>query len=317
MLKPLIDQQIKNLEQEKQLAAKITRLGEIDDSVSQDVRQQYEESPYPRWRLLKAAHKDEYEDKIPSMAKGDATILIAGCATGEYPINVAAAYPRAKVSGIDLSLASLGYAKRKAREYNIKNLTFIQGDILDLDKQPQRFDVIESLGVIHHMRSPEKGLEALLGVLVPDGYLKLGLYSVAGRRHITACQNKLAEMGYKDNYSDMRQARAYILELEEDHPFRKIEAYNDFYSLSMFRDLLFHRQEHCFTLPEIKALLTKYNLDFKGFTDLGLQETALKYAEMFPGDPERTNLDNWDVFEQEYPDTFTGMYKFWCHKKSA
>jgi hypothetical protein len=28
-----------------------------------------------------------------------------------------------------------------------------------------------------------------------------------------------------------------------------------------------------------------------------------------------TNLDHWNEFEQKYPDTFTGLYEFWCRKK--
>ena len=41
--------------------------------------------------------------------------------------------------------------------------------------------------------------------------------------------------------------------------------FNDFYSTSECRDLLFHVQEHRMTLPQIKAFLVAQELQFLGF----------------------------------------------------
>ena len=41
--------------------------------------------------------------------------------------------------------------------------------------------------------------------------------------------------------------------------------FNDFYSTSECRDLLFHVQEHRMTLPQIKAFLAAQDLQFLGF----------------------------------------------------
>ncbi len=313
-LATLMRQQVLDIEAEREAASQIRTLAQIDDETSREVRQQYEENPYPRWRLLRGAHKDEMAHKIDGLVKGNVDILIAGCATGEYPINVALTYPKSRVTGIDLSLASLGYAKRKANEFKIRNLEFIQGDILDLAKLGKTFSVIESVGVIHHMREPEKGLEALLSVLEPGGHIKLGLYSALGRKHITQCQKAFVEQGFAADPQGMRDARRYVLSLEKDHPFRKMEGYSDFYSMSMLRDMLFHVEEHCFSIPAIKAMLERHDLEFLGFTDHGISEAPALYQGMFPDNPAMDNLDNWAKLEQEYPDSFVGMYKFWTHK---
>ena len=72
-------------------------LGEITGGISSGVREQYEESPYPRWVNLQLSFKPEsisnvvdeiklklYDKKINSVAKPD--ILIAGCGTGQHSI---------------------------------------------------------------------------------------------------------------------------------------------------------------------------------------------------------------------------------------
>ena len=54
--------------------------------------------------------------------------------------------------------------------------TLKQMDILDIGLLDEKFDIIESSGVLHHMNDPLKGLQVLLGVLKNNGFLKLGLY---------------------------------------------------------------------------------------------------------------------------------------------
>ena len=42
--------------------------------------------------------------------------LIAGCGTGEHPFDIAQKSPQARILAVDLSLASLAYARRKTRD---------------------------------------------------------------------------------------------------------------------------------------------------------------------------------------------------------
>ena len=46
------------------------------------------------------------------------------------------------------------------------------------------FDIIESVGVLHHMEDPIEGWRSLVDVLKPSGLMKIGLYSNLARRHI-------------------------------------------------------------------------------------------------------------------------------------
>ena len=76
------------------------------------------------------------------------------------------------------------YAKRKADELDIKNIEFIEMDILDLKNYSKKFEIIESVGVLHHMKEPITGLAITIEYLKPHGLLMIGLYSEKARQHI-------------------------------------------------------------------------------------------------------------------------------------
>ena len=116
--------------EERRIASSIPVLTTIESEVSRAVRQQYEENPYPRW--VKTGPPGE-----PIVLKGrppeeayDA--LFAGCGTGLSTVEFARQTPRARVLAIDLSVASLCYAKRMAQNYRLANVEFAQADITKL-----------------------------------------------------------------------------------------------------------------------------------------------------------------------------------------
>ena len=97
------------------------------------------------------------------------SILIAGCGTGQHSLETAALFDSSQITAVDLSLASLAYAQRKTKELGITNIEYFQGDILKLDQQAQKFDVIESGGVLHHMDDPMAGWHVLTKLSNPGG----------------------------------------------------------------------------------------------------------------------------------------------------
>ena len=66
------------------------------------------------------------------------------------------------------------------------------------------------------------------------------------------------------------------------------------------------------TLTGIDAFLRENNLSFLGFETEG--NVLHAYKQRFPDDRAATNLGQWQVFENENPDTFIGMYQFWIQK---
>ena len=74
--------------------------------------------------------------------------------------------------------------------------------------------------------------------------------------------------------------------------------------------MLFNFHEEYFTLLQIDGMLKELNLKFVGFE---IRDSRIKkrYSEHFPEDLFADSLPNWHQYEQEYPDTFADMYKFW------
>ena len=237
-------------------------------------------------------------------------ILIAGCGTGRHLL-IADSYSNANILGVDLSLASLAYAKRKIQEMGLKNIEFLHSDILNLKSLKRKFDIIESVGVLHHMKDPIEGLKVLLRLLEPHGVLKLGLYSKTARTHITYTKKFAKENNFKSNIEGIRKFRYKIFNTRKDDLLNKASLGKDFYTTSAVRDLIFHEQEYCFTIPEITKIFSDLKLNFLGFTEPLIKN---RYSKIYIDDKKNTILKNWIKYEKDYPDTFRGMYNFWLTK---
>ena len=312
--------QVREPHKEKELKEKIASISTVSNIVSKKVKDQYEKNPYPRWRYLSNGFKSNFLNILNSNIKPNKVIsenkffnpkvLIAGCGTGQQLEN-AICYENSSILAIDLSFSSLAYAKRKMQELNITNIEYLHADILNLDKLNKKFDIIECVGVLHHMEDPEAGLKVLIDLLEPHGFLKLGLYSETSRKHIVEVRNSLKKNIF-NRITDLRDCREYIKNNIHNNSFQKLTYNYDFYSSSSIRDLIFHVHEHRFTLDKISKLLNSYNLEFLGFTS---EEAKKKYSIIYPEDSVNINIENWNKFEIENPDTFQSMYQFWLRKK--
>ncbi len=319
-IQEVFTRQVEEPLQEEKLKLNIPILEEISNKVSSNVREQYEESPYPRWvnlglnlepapisKVVDDIKLKLHDNKITKAKNPD--ILIAGCGTGQHSITTAARFKSSKVLAIDLSLSSLAYAKRKTEELAIENIEYMQADILDLGKLNKQFDIIESGGVLHHMDNPMKGWEVLTDCLKPGGLMKIGLYSELARNHIVKIREEISQLGIGSSSSEMKYFRDMIIVSDKSY-YKKIINYDDFYNLSELKDLLFHVQEHRFTIPLIKNHLKKLGLKFCGFETSKVQQ--FKLANKY--DKDLYDLDKWQVFEEANPEAFAGMYQFWCQK---
>ena len=317
----LIQIQIKDPLKEEEIKKSIKSFDNISDNISKKVRDQYEENPYPRWRFSNISPKNNfisilnnniYPNKIISNNNNlKRDILIAGCGTGQQLVSKAA-YENSNILAVDLSLSSLSFAKRKMQELNYNNIEFLHGDILNLKNLNKKFSVIECVGVLHHLKDPEKGLEVLLNILEPNGYLKLGLYSEYARKHIVETRKLIKKYNFESNISGIRNFRELVINDKENEVLKKLNYNYDFYSTSNVRDLIFHVQEHRYTIPNISKLLKKYDLEFLGFTNSSIKK---EYSKHYPSDVKNTSLENWNDFEINNPDIFKQMYQFWAKSK--
>ncbi|TFG37074.1 MAG: tetratricopeptide repeat protein, partial [Desulfobacterales bacterium] len=323
-LLPLLVQQVEEPLAEIELRGAIPSVAAIEDRVSREVLLHYEQNPYPRWKDLPltgsaASFTAKLRTTLPSLSLEGLTlpstpeILVAGCGTGREAIQTSKIYSGARILAVDLSLASLAYAKRKAGQYQAANIDFVQGDILTLSSLDRRFDLIECSGVLHHLRDPRAGWQVLLGLLKPQGFMKIALYSELARQPVVAVRNLIARKGYQPTPQEIRECRQEIFRLPPDDPARKIVILKDFYTMSECRDLIFHGMEHRFTIPQLRDIIAGLGLVFLGFT---FNEPAVMngYRRRFSDDVNGLSLENWHQYEQENPDTFAGMYTFWLRR---
>ena len=317
----VLNQQVREPLEELRLRGEIPRLTPVKDDISLLVQNQYEENPYPRWvriadrepgtivEFLGGKFPFADFDRQPGRVMQD--VLIAGCGTGQQSISSALKFGGENMLAVDLSRASLSYAKRKSDELGLK-ISYGQADILELDALGRQFDVIESLGVLHHMKDPYAGWKVLLNRLRPKGFMWLGFYSETARRNIVEARARIAQKGLGTGADDIRKFRQELADGPDAGDFGSILKSEDFYSVSAARDLMFHAQEHRMTLPAIAGFLKENNLTFLGFE---LDEALIAaYHRRFPDDRAGTNLSNWDIFESENPGMFAAMYAFWIQK---
>jgi Flp pilus assembly protein TadD/2-polyprenyl-3-methyl-5-hydroxy-6-metoxy-1,4-benzoquinol methylase len=306
---------------EKSIVIEIPILGKISDDVSSKVRAQYEENPYPRWVKIGLASKSKSisemcaEENLHLHSKSiqnviAPNILVAGCGTGQHSIGTASRFSDCKVTAVDLSLASLAYAKRKTSELGITNLEYLQADILKLNQLKQKFDIIESVGVLHHMDEPMTGWRVLTDLLKPGGLMKIGLYSELARQHIVEVRKEITLQKVGKSEADIKKFRQSLIESHDEHH-QQLTKSGDFFSLSTLRDLIFHVQEHRFTLPQIKNCLEKLGLKFCGFGDKDIISNFRKFHRK---EVDIYDLALWHQYEENNPRSFAGMYVFWCQK---
>jgi 2-polyprenyl-3-methyl-5-hydroxy-6-metoxy-1,4-benzoquinol methylase len=316
-----VQEQIVDREREREIARNLIPITAIDDAMSVAVRSQYEENPYPRWVTVQRPRPESIDSLLNRLlprrplraCPRPVQVLIAGCGTGMIPIHCARAYPDTEILAVDLSLASLAYAARMSEQLGVSRITYRQADILEMGGLAKRFSVIDCCGVLHHLADPMAGWRVLVSLLESDGLMKLALYSEKARHAIRTAREYARPSNLARSAEEIRRCRRLIMDAPAGHPVREILTYGDFYTLDGCRDMLMPVHECQFTLPRIQECLDQLGLRFLGFESS--EATQDRFRQIFPGDDAGENLAAWHQFEEIHPDTFIGMYVFWCCKK--
>lgn len=312
--------------EEKEIIDNIITFKEIENKMSLKVKNQYEVNPYPKWkfcnlnilgRKIKLDEFLELENINFRLSKNKSnsrkSILIAGSGTGKEVIEYALTLDDCDIVTIDLCKTSLSYAIRKSREYNITNVTFLHGDILDLKSLNKQFDFIISSGVLHHMDNPLDGWKILTDILKKDGLMKVGLYSKIARLCIKNIQNEVSQFESHDFNTIIKKYRNSLIE-SNDLNFHNIKSFGDFYSTSALRDLVGHVNEHQFSLPQIEGIIDNLNLTFCGF--LNVNDIYTNFERFFGSKKDISNLKYWDILESNETQIFQGMYQLFLQKNN-
>jgi SAM-dependent methyltransferase len=318
----LVESHLSDYREERLNRASVPSFGTITRAASSLIAETYEDYPYPKWldwEMPEAGRRERwltrfFEAGELGFLERPFQMLVAGCGTGAKAIAYAIGYgPQARILAVDLSRASLAYAMRMARKYDVGNIEFLQMDLLDLPQLKRTFDMIECTGVLHHLENPAEGGKALAAVLREGGVAHISLYSELARHEIVRLR-KLHEDRIGSVTDD--EVRKFRWRLMQDNPASidvRLSLRWDFFDMNRCRDLLFHPRERRFTLPAVGKLLDELGLEFRG-----LQKPELvrnKYWTRFPREEDRRNLARWHEFEIAHPDAFGSLYEIWALKR--
>ncbi len=323
LLQPMLE---KALTEPEEIVRRAQRFQTEGNAVppSHNIKKQYERFPYPHWSNLgfhtlcdytQALRHELPHIEIPTELKGKTlNMLIAGCGTGLQALKAARYFQNVNVTAIDISATSLAFAEKQAEKLKIKNVRFISLDLTKVEQLDEQFDIIECSGVLHHLPKPEVGLKALTNCLKPYGFIKLGLYSETARLKINQLKQDIIGSFTNADEEQIRKLRWLIMtddNLKEEYS--KLLSSPDFYHMAGCADLLYNPLEHLYNIESLKELTQGSNLQFQGFTGLTSQR-KMEFGHLFPLDQDMTDLNNWETFEQNNPELFSGMYQFICQK---
>lgn len=141
------------------------------------IKQRTADSFAYEWRRF-GALRDEwarnFADYLRPHAPADLagkTVLDVGTGSGRHAFHAAAA-------GAHVTAVDLGDSIDVARRNLPASVTTIQADAEHLPFEPESFDFIMSIGVLHHLPDPERALRAISRYAKPGGHVHIYLYWV-------------------------------------------------------------------------------------------------------------------------------------------
>lgn len=140
-----------------------------------------------RWlrKALAAAGADREPEAVVDLATG----------TGDVALRLADLYPKARITGVDLSEGMLAVAREKLKDRTDlkERVAFEAGDCLDLHFADDSFDLLTIAYGVRNFEDLEKGFREFYRILKPRGICMI--------LELSRPENRLVRLGY-DLYSN-------------------------------------------------------------------------------------------------------------------
>lgn len=205
---------------------------------------------------------------------GKIRILDAGCGTGcgtEYLVHL---NPEADVTAIDISEGALEVARERCQRSGCSDRVRFQQMPLETAAQlPGQFDLINCVGVLHHLPDPVAGIQALAEKLAPGGIFHIFVYGELGRWEIALMQKaiSLLQGGDRGDYQQgVAIGRQLFATLPETNRLVKRETERwaaDNQRDATFADMYVHPQEFDYNIESLFEFIDASGLDFVGFSN--------------------------------------------------
>ena len=246
----------------------------------------------------------------------DIRILDAGCGTGSGTDYLIHLNPEAEIVAIDLSEKALDVARERCRRSGVlenrsKSVNFIKLNLEDAEELPGQFDLINCVGVLHHLPDPVKGIKAISTKLAPGGLLHIFVYAELGRWEISLMQRaiSLLQGEKRGDYRDGVQVGRQLFDsLPENN--RIVKREKERWALenqrdASFADMYVHPQEIDYNIETLFELIEASGLEFVGFSNPGywkLERLIGKYPQLMERAKDLSEKERYRLIELLDPD---------------
>src|SRR5215470_10836328 len=189
-------------------------------------------------------------------------VLIAGCGTWQSA-KFALTHPSARVVAIDISPTSLEHTEALKKKYNLTNLETRQLPIESAGDLDQRFDLIISTGVLHHLADPGTGLRALRTLLGTDGVMYLMLYAPYGRAGVYMLRDYCHRLGVETTPQEISDLTQVLRLIPQHHPLvSMMRGAREGLDAKALVDALLNPRDRTYSVPELYDFVESNDLQF-------------------------------------------------------
>jgi SAM-dependent methyltransferase len=176
------------------------------------------------------------------------SVLDVGCGAGWFTLSCAHHYGH-RTTGIDINHVALRQARNVARFLPSGEVArFIETNLFEFDPD-EPFDVVNSLGVLHHTPDCPAAVKRAASWVAPGGWFHLGLYHLYGRRP------------FLEHFKKMQDGGATNATLYREFARLTPDITDETHRQSWFRDQVLHPHETQHTLAEAKMWLAEVGFE--------------------------------------------------------
>jgi SAM-dependent methyltransferase len=190
------------------------------DDITREVSEMYAKFPYPSPRaagrkLKELANLLRIFCTETRYSLNGKSVLDAGTGTRHRLFEAAPAFKDTRFTAVDISETPLKIARQTAVHNGVQNVEFYRANLMESDRTFGTFDVILSMGVIHHLSDPASGLRNLVRNLADDGILFLYIYGKHGGRERMR-RKRIVSLLLNGNRQDFEKGISLVKELGFD-----------------------------------------------------------------------------------------------------
>ena len=228
--------------------------------------------------------------------------LDVGCGAGWFVNSIKYHYNKISAYGLDFNNNALKFAKEVSKLLKI-NTNFICDDLFNI-KFKHKFNLITSIGVLHHTNNCLAGFKKLIEL--NSDYLMIGLYHKYGRKPFLDYFENL-----KINNSNLEKKK-----LEELLYSKFVELDNrsddETHKRSWFFDQVLHPHETQHTLNELMPIILENNYQLIS-TSLNKFEKFSNYEDLFEIEKKQTDISKEYMEKKKY---YPGFFIIFLKRKS-